>query len=194
MLPENVFLQFAVSCLVNNKNLTVIVLSAGTELQDVSWCRDWRFSHDGWFDTIGLATRPPHQRAFSASGPQPPVFKVDIGRRMLSLKGYQIDTIERIGDFHQQVGVRDINWNLALRAWERVATDLLNDDPESREAFNRTITADRWQVKPLDWRKRIVARPKLPRNDVDKEYKKVVDDACIYRRFFVTKNERFGLG
>ena len=94
MLPEDVFLQFAVSCIVNNKNLTVIALAAGTEFRDVSWCRDWRFSYDGWFDTIGEATRPPHERAFSASGSQPPVFKVHIGRRMLSLKGYQVNTIE----------------------------------------------------------------------------------------------------
>lgn len=113
---------------------------------------------------------------------------------MLSLQGYEVHTIERIGGFYHQVGPQDIDWSVALRAWECVAGGLLNEDPELREAFNRTITSDCLSIEPLDWRKRIVARPKRPWTDEEIEYKKAVDDACINRRFFVTKNGRFGLG
>jgi hypothetical protein len=195
--PEEVFLQSTVSCLRHNNDLSVLKLAAGTALQGVSWCRDWRFPHDGFFATQGLGTRMKHpclDRPFSASGSQGPLFDADLSYRVLSLQGYEVDTIERIGDFHEQTGSVHKDWYVALRTWEFVAGNLLNEDPESREAFNRTITTDCWAIEPLDWRKRIVVLPKRPTNDEDKNYETAIGYACINRRFFVTKNGRFGVG
>ncbi|CAO2649679.1 Nn.00g009710.m01.CDS01 [Neocucurbitaria sp. VM-36] len=193
--PEVVFLQFTISCLEHNKNLTAIVLAAGTELQGVSWCRDWRFTNDGSFETDGLTTHPPANRKYAASGTQPPIYQADISRRLLSLQGYVVDTIDKVGSFHQDIRPSGVDWDLALRGWERVAGGYLDADPESesRQAFNSTITADHWTVEPMDWRERIVRR-RPPKNEEDKEYKTTIDRACINRRFFVTKDGKFGLG
>ena len=93
------------------------------------------------------------------------------------------------------MGLRGIDWNIALLSWERVAGSFLGGgDSESRQAFNHTITADCWTTEPLDWRKRAVYRPKRPRSDEDREYTKTIDEACIARRFFVTRDGRFVLG
>lgn len=194
--PEEIFLQFTVSCLRHNQNLTAIVLATGTELQGVSWCRDWRFTHDGSFEARFLSTHGPYGKGYSASGNHLPVYEADIPSRTLSVKGYEVDVVDRIGGFHMQIGPQNVDWDLALRGWEHVAGKLLEDDPasESRIAFNKTITADCWTEEPLDWRKRITGRRSTPKNESDKSYVRRLEDACISRRFFVTKNGRFGLG
>lgn len=124
------------------------------------------------------------------------MYQADIPRRILSVQGYVVDTVDRVGGFQQEHGPRSIDWDLGLRAWERVAGRCLSDDPESdsRKAFNRTLTADHWSIEPLDWRRRITARSKSVQSEEDKMYKSAVNRACINRRFFVTRSGRFGLG
>jgi hypothetical protein len=194
--PEEVFVDFTVSCLTHDMNLNILTLALGTEIQGVSWCRDWRLSYDGSLEAIGLATRECLARPFSASGSHTPVFKVDLKEHILSLQGYRIDTVAKIGDFHQRTGSQPVDWDIAFRSWELVAGDISSNEQgsESRAAFERTVTADRPLVGPLEWKRRILPRRKLPRNDEDKEYRAVVEEACINRRFFVTKEGGFGLG
>ncbi|KAH7066085.1 heterokaryon incompatibility protein-domain-containing protein [Paraphoma chrysanthemicola] len=192
-LPEDVFVDFTISALRNNQNLTAVALAAGAELQGVSWCRDWRFNHDGAFETFWFSAHLPPGRPYLASGTHPPVLEANIEARELSLKGFPVDTIARVGDFYQQI--RDnVNWDLALRNWERVAGGPLIENSEAQKAFNRTITADSWLIEPIDWRQRIVRRGQQPRTEEDARYKKIIDDACLNRRFFITRKGRFGLG
>jgi hypothetical protein len=192
--PEEVFLRFTVFCIEQYKDLTILALATGTELQGVSWCRDWRFTDDGSFESVLLAKHPITANSCSASGSRAPAFKADLSRRILSIQGYEVDTIARNGDFYQALGHRGVNWDVALQSWERVVGSLLSEDPASGLAFNRTITADCWLNEPLDWRKRIVATNKTPRSAEDIRYEETIKSACYNRRFFVTKNGRFGLG
>ena len=193
--PDEVFLQFTRSYLHHNKDLDILSLAAGTELQSASWCRDWSLNHDGSFETFGLLTLEP-RKPFAASGTHRPVFEADLERRILSHKGYKADTVARIGTFQQRMGPQGVDWDLAFRSWELVAGDYLDDEATSysRQSFSRTVTADCWQTEPLDWRERFKPRRMFQRNDEDKDYKRAVEDPCINRRFFVTQNGRFGLG
>jgi hypothetical protein len=76
---EYVFMQFTASSIEHNKDLTAIALASGVELQDVSWCRDWRYGRD-WRDDRGASSdvscfsliSPPH-RAYSTSRTYSPV-------------------------------------------------------------------------------------------------------------------------
>jgi hypothetical protein len=192
--PEEVFLQFTVFCIKHYKDLTILALATGNELQGVSWCRDWRFTDDGPFESVLFAKQPINANSYSASGSLAPTFKADLSRHVLSIQGYEVDTITSNGDFYQALGHRGVSWDVALQSWERVAGGLLSEDPASGLAFNRTITADCWLSEPLDWRKRIVATDKTPRSAEDIRYEETIKSACYNRRFFVTKNGRFGLG
>ncbi|KAF2124508.1 HET-domain-containing protein [Dothidotthia symphoricarpi CBS 119687] len=188
--PEDVFLQFTISSLQHNKDLTVIVDAAGVELPGVSWCRDWGSNDDGWFDVVQFTKSGLN---YSASDSHPAVFKADIPRRILSLQGYDIDTIKLVGDFHQET-TQSIDWHFALRGWEHVVGGPWAAGSDTKKAFDRTIVADRWSTEPMDWKQRIRERRKPPKNDNDKEYIKHVNDMCRNRRFFITEKGRFGLG
>jgi hypothetical protein len=114
--PEEVFVQFTISCITQDKNLNIPTLALGTEIQGVSWCRDWRLNHDGSFKAFGLAMCRCLARPFSASGSHPPVFKADIKEHVLSLQEYRVDTVTKIGDFHQVIGPQPVDWELAFRS------------------------------------------------------------------------------
>ena len=192
--PDEVFLQFTQSCLLTMKSLDVLSLAPGTALQGVSWCRDWRLNHNGSFETYELsALEPP--RPFSASGSHQPVFEVHLEYPVLSIRGYIADTVERTGNFHENVGMQGVDWNLVLGSWELVAGGLGDAETSAlTTSFNRTVTADCWHTEPLEWRKRIRPRQKRPREGEDANYRTAVEHACVNRRFFVTKENRFGLG
>jgi hypothetical protein len=194
--PDEVFMQFTASYILHSNNLDILSLAVGTELQSASWCRDWRLNHDGYFETYGLLMLEPHTKPFSASGSHGPVQGINFERNIVSLRGYDADTVTRVGGFHQKMGGRPVDWDLAFRSWELIAGEYLGEEEtsESRDAFNRALTADCWHVEPTDWRKKIVPRRKQPRDDEEKRYLSTVENGCINRRFFVTEKGRFGLG
>lgn len=191
--PEDVFMQFTVATLKHNKILTAIALAAGVELQSTSWCRDWRLNHDPSFHVLWFSTYPPSTGPYNASGTQPPVYEIDYQKRMLSLQGYESDKVIRVGDFNQSVRSR-VDWNTALLSWERVVGVPLPEESEIKAAFDRTITAGYWATDPIDWRTRVLPMNRSLRTEEEKSYNQVLEDVCINRRFFVTKNGRFGLG
>lgn len=193
--PDDVFLNFLPSCLESNKNLTAVALAAGVELQGTSWCRDWRFNHDGQFETMHFCTFPPLDGPdYAASGNQIPIFEADLPRRTLSLKGYEVDAIVQIGQFHQESSVKPVDWLFVLEVWEHLAGGPWQKDCTRRQAFYRTITGNNWSYEQLDWRPRVQRRGKPPRNQEEWQYLNIVDRVCRNRRFFITKNGRFGLG
>ncbi|EUC36103.1 hypothetical protein COCCADRAFT_2831 [Bipolaris zeicola 26-R-13] len=183
--PDEVFLQFTESCLVHMRNLDILSYAPGAQLHNASWCRDWRLSYDYPFilkakRLLDLESSKP----FSASGRDPPHFVIDLEHRILAVAGYKINVVART----RIVPV--------LRSWEFVASKELGHAETSamRESFNRTVTADCWQIEPMDWRKRIKPLQEYPRDDEDRDYRLAVYNACICRRFFVTEDGRFGLG
>ncbi|KAF2749909.1 HET-domain-containing protein [Sporormia fimetaria CBS 119925] len=196
--PEEVFLEFAISCIENNKNLTVIALAAGAQIQGASWCRDWRFTDDGMFpvqlfSTMRLSDGPPPYETFSASASHPPIFTADLKTRVLNVQGYIIGTVARAGDFLQDIrGVR--NWEFALQSWEQTAGGPWSEESDLKAAFDRTITAGRWSGNPVDWRSRVPARNNPPKSEQDQVYMTILDEVCVNRRFFVTEEGEFGLG
>lgn len=182
---EIVFMQFAISCLEHNRNLQVIAYAAGASLQEVSWCRDWSFDNDDTFETTALSAS-----RYSASGTHVPAYTVDFSTQVLSLQGYQIDKVDRVGDFHQEnQSVTD--WDVLLRAWERVAR--VNGTTSDR-AFDRTITVDSWNEDSLDWKQRVPRSPNNIRTEGNMMYRKTLEKTCSNRRFFVTRDGRYGLG
>jgi hypothetical protein len=191
--PEAVFIQLTISSLEHNKTLTAIALAAGAELQGISWCRDWRLNWGYIFEVLWFSTHPPPTGAYTASGTQPPVYSVDYQRRLLSLQGYELDTVVRVGSFHQSLGSRRVDWYTALLSWELLAGGQLPEGSESKLAFDRTITAGH-HIEPMDWRTRVFPISKSLRSEEELAYNKVLEDRCIDRRFFVTKSGRFGLG
>jgi hypothetical protein len=123
-----------------------------------------------------------------------PIFEVDLSHRTLSLKGYEVDIIAATGHFYHESGVVPVDWQFAFQTWERLAGGPWQDDSLDQQAFHRTITGDSWSIEPLDWRPRIQRRGKPPRSNEEKQYLRLVDQICRNRRFFITKNGRFGLG
>jgi hypothetical protein len=185
--PEAVFMQFAVSCLEHTKNLNTIAFAAGVQLQGTSWCRDWRFSNDGGFETSCFSVAQ-----YSASGTHPPIYAASFEDRRLSLQGYEVDAMSSVGDYVRGAdNPQSHEWNPKLRAWERVA--YLHGPIKQRE-FDRTITAECWMEEPLDWKQRIAPNGKTAPTGNNVEYKDVIGRSCTNRRFFVTKNGRYGLG
>jgi hypothetical protein len=115
------------------------------------------------------------------------VYAVDLDSKVLSLQGLEDDSIEYTGDFNQYI-CNNVDWNLALRAWEH------GGGVENWDAFNRTITAGCWSKEPLNWKQRIPERGESLRNAEDKAYVAIVRKVCVNRRFFVTRKKRLGLG
>jgi hypothetical protein len=192
--PDEIFLTFVLACIKHSNNLTIIALAGGVELQGTSWCRDWRFAHDGQFNTMHFcAFPPPDGPDYSASGTHPPVVEADLDHRVLSLQGYEVDVIVETGEFYQGSSSSDVDWLFAIQGWEHIAggpwTDL-----HVGEAFCRTITGDSWNVEPLDWKPRVQRHGRPARNQEDGQYLKTIDRVCQNRRFLITKSGRFGLG
>ena len=192
--PEDVFVEFTLSCLEQSKSLGIIALAAGAELQGVSWCRDWRFENDGFSPTLWFSMYIPPHKEYSASGNHPVSFNADTFRRVLSLQGFTIDTIAKCGDFERELAMVDIKWGDTLLGWERIAGGPWNDDNEAKRSFNRTITADCWTDEPIDWRPRLHLRGMRDPQNENLEFRDDVHMACLNRRFFVTKEGKFGLG
>ncbi|EUC41320.1 hypothetical protein COCMIDRAFT_106492 [Bipolaris oryzae ATCC 44560] len=195
--PDEVFLQFTESCLVHMKNLDILSYAPGAQLHDASWCRDWRLNYDHPF--LFKAKRLldlESSRPFSASGRHPPSFAINLEHRILTVAGCKIDVVARTGIVPVREPWQKIDWGQILRSWERVADEELGHTETSalRESFNRAVTADCWQIEPTDWRRRIKPPQDDPCDDEDKKYRLAVYNACICRRFFVTKNGMFGLG
>jgi hypothetical protein len=148
--PEAVFMQLTISSLEHNKTLTAIALAAGVELQGISWCRDWRLNWGNIFEVLWFSTYPPPTGPYTASGTQPPVYSIDYQRRLLSLQGYESDTVARVGSLNQSIRSRRMDWYTALLSWERLAGGHLPEGSESKAAFDRTITAGHWIIEPMD--------------------------------------------
>jgi hypothetical protein len=86
--PEDVFVNFSMSCIANSKTLDVIALASVVSLQDVTWCCDWEARHAGFHSVLSID--PPNsegQEQFSASGTHQPIHVFDSLRCILSLKG-----------------------------------------------------------------------------------------------------------
>jgi hypothetical protein len=183
--PETVFMQFAISCLEHARNLSTIAFVDNSNLPGISWCRDWRFANDGMFATSCFSAMQ-----YSASGTQPPIYAASLEERRLSLQGYEVDTLRDVGGYvHDSSRNRD--WDLILRAWERVAD---RHGPRKQREFDRTITAECWTKEPLDWKQKIDPKGQTEPTDDNDEYKTVIGRSCTNRRFFVTKDGRYGLG
>ncbi|XPS72424.1 hypothetical protein M3J07_004576 [Ascochyta lentis] len=193
--PVDVFLEFTLSCIKYNGNLTAIALAAGTDVQDISWCRDWRLRHDGHFSVAHFCTYPPPDGPdYSAAGTHAPVFQVSMNRLVLSLRGYEVDVVARTGEFYQDIINLRPDWLSALLSWEHIAGGPWKGENEFERSFNRTITGDGWSIEPLNWKSRIRHRGKPSRNQEDQSYLNLIDQVCQNRRFFLTKSGRFGLG
>jgi len=191
--PEEGFLSFVVSCIEHNNNLSAIALAAGVELRGTSWCHDWRSTSDGQFSTLQLcALPPPDVPEYSASGACAPILDTDLNHRVLSLKGYEVDVVVKTREYYQD-DQDNVDWLFALKGWEQMAGGPWQDS-HVEDAFHRTITGNRWNVKPLDWKSRIQAAGKPPRNEEDRWYLKTIKRICQNRRFLVTRSGRFVLG
>ncbi|KAJ5030389.1 heterokaryon incompatibility protein-domain-containing protein [Bipolaris maydis] len=170
--PDEVFIQFTESCMIHKKNLDILGFASGVELNGASWFRDWRLTYDEpyTFKTKRLLNLEP-SRPFSASGPIQPMFQIDRGLRVLAVAGCHIDTIKK-------------NWNHTRST----------ETSTRRGSFNRTITADCWRVKPVDWRTKIKPQQEHSHDDEGRDYRLTVRNACTNIYFFMTKDGRFGLG
>jgi hypothetical protein len=185
--PEDIFVRFTVSSIMRDNDLTVLALAAGVEGRGVTWCRDWRTQWDGLYAFSCFSTHAPPGRDYHASGTHSPVCAAGIHSRVLSLQGYQADTIVRTSG----LGHPSREVNFLLQDWESVA-DIRSK--ERNESFNRTITADCWLDLPLDWHHQINLGGKGPStNGVSRDYKNLILHACSGRKFFVTAKGRFGL-
>jgi hypothetical protein len=185
--PEEVFMQFTISCLEHGASLKVLALAAGTELHNMTWCRDWRLDLDGMSGAPVFCRDTPLERHYSASSSQPPVFDVDLQSRVLSLKGYVVDTVKQVSTLY--LG------GLSLVKWEKFAGGPWADDSGEGQYFGRTITADRWGSNCSDLRERLADEFRSGLTEMELvAYQKVVLDACHARRLFVTAHGRFGLG
>lgn len=104
--------------------------------------------------------------------------------------------LKKTGIIPVRNGLHDIDWGLILRKWERVASEELGSTETStrRGSFNRTITADCWRVKPVDWRTKIKPQQEHSHDDEGRDYRLTVRNACTNIYFFMTKDGRFGLG
>jgi hypothetical protein len=194
--PEEIFLHFTISCLEYNKNLIAVALASGAELHGISWCRDWRFQGEGLFAVRWFSTHKSPHKTYSAAGDYPVEYKYDATRPgVLSVRGFQVDFISKLGDFSQSEGQRsNTSWSYLLQSWEYTAGGPWMDGAEKQKSFFRTITADWWAEEPMDWKDRVKGiLPGAPTED-DTAYTDVLEDVCVNRRFFITKTGRFGLG
>lgn len=195
--PDEVFLQFTESCLIHMKSLDILSYAPGAQLHDSSWCRDWRLNYDQPFMvTAKRLLDLESSRPFSASGRHPPCFVIDLEYRVLAVTGYEIGVVARTGIVAERNPWQNIDWDHILRSWEFVAGEELGHTETSalRESFNRTVTADCWQIEPTDWRKRLKTQQEHSRDDENIDYRLAVRNACVGRRFFMTEDGRFGLG
>ena len=99
-------MQLNIPSLKQNRDLTAIAVAPGVQVQDVSWCRDWRYHHDGSFKSVSFSTQSTNDRLYSASGTQTPIFMVSVEHRLLSLQGYDADIITRTESMSAWKGVR----------------------------------------------------------------------------------------
>jgi hypothetical protein len=192
--PEEVFMQLTVSSLRHNKDLNAIAVAADTALPNASWCRDWRYTHDSTFDgTLPFCVLSIPWEPYSSSGTQPPICEFDLNRCVLSLQGYEADTIARTGDFARTVG-KDVDLEWILQSWERVIGKHQFENLEVKKSFNRTIAMGLRTEELVDWRERIGGPLDTPDNNFNSLYKNLVRHAITNRCFFVTKKGKFGLG
>jgi hypothetical protein len=91
-----------------------------------------------------------------------------------------------------------LGWNITLRSWENTAGGPWEDGSDEKKRVERTIVANRFTQKPLEWRQRLPRlkgrTPPGTTRDGDYDYQACLERACEGRRFFVTKQGRFGTG
>ncbi|KAI3316945.1 heterokaryon incompatibility protein-domain-containing protein [Xylariaceae sp. AK1471] len=207
---EEVFLDFTIACLEETKSLSIVALASGTAIQGTSWCRDWRIPNDGFglspfefFSGYDIYNPSKDYSATGTSVPQVVVVDLNPKRRVLKVKGFELDIVSRRGACQYNSGNRPMRrWSYTLHEWEHIAGgpwSPSSHDVSLSEAFNRSIVADRWPRGPeegenvVDWRTEVNALDSntIPRDD---SYAMALSCAAINRRFFVTRSGGFGLG
>jgi hypothetical protein len=182
------YMRFTLSSIIYHEDLNILAFAAGAEMQGMSWCRDWALQNDGMYELEPFSKQSPSGRKYSASGTLRPRCSLNRAERLLSLQGFKVDTVVRCGNIGKSSRTAG---TIELERWEDVAGVR---NRKRRESFNRTITADCWTKRPVDWRQYLTSSgAKLPSEGAE-AYEKVINNACSSRRFFVTRSGRFGLG
>jgi hypothetical protein len=202
--PEQVFLEFTVSCIEKQNNLLPLSLVTGQQIPQVSWCRDWRFERDGSRSGRNLAMYPPSHRNYSASGESSVRFTVDIKQCLLSISGYEADRITKTFSMRNNTQINNGAflapyfygyqcWKFLL-SWEKDAGGPWTESSNQKQAFNRTITADCWDREHIDWHSRLSFKGVKEPKEENLYYSQCVDSVSLNRRFFITQSGRMGLG
>lgn len=190
--PETVFAEFTVSC-IQQHGLFAVSVAPTAPLTEISWSRDWRVEHDT-LETAKVLSSSSPPRGWSADGHCPAIFTTDISRGILSLRGFEIHEVTKVSPGRPGPANKVNLWWATLPLWEYTAGIPPNSAwDEQREAFNRTITADRFE-SPQDWRLNLLYRDLLAARAINDSYLSAVQDSCGRRQFFITKSGRFGLG
>ncbi|KAI2615386.1 heterokaryon incompatibility protein-domain-containing protein [Hypoxylon sp. NC1633] len=201
--PEQVFLDFTLASLAENKTFAVVALAPGAAIRGTSWCRDWRIINNEFdfnprecFSMYDL----PSMRNYCTTGSSEPRVEADISKRVLKVKGFDLDVVAKRGEhiFRPTLPLWRY-WSNILMDWERVAggpwSSSSDEGLASFESFNRTIVADRWAGGIVDWREETEALDaQLSTGPEEESYAMAVTCAGSNRRFFVTQKGRFGLG
>lgn len=199
--PNEVFLDFTLASLAEDKTFSVVALAPGCALQGVSWCRDWRILNDGFglspFAHFSMYDVP-LTRDYCATGNSEPCVEADLGQRVLKARGFHLDVIARRGECIHALSRKPAkNWSYLIRNWERIAggpwSASSNEDLALSVSFHRTIVADRWPGDSVDWKTEIEAFESTLFLE-EGSYAGAVLYFVANRRFFVTQNGKFGLG
>ncbi|KAI6088180.1 heterokaryon incompatibility protein-domain-containing protein [Hypoxylon rubiginosum] len=197
---EQVFLDFTLASLAEDKTFAVVALAPEAALEGVSWCCDWRIPNHNFRprDCFSMYKRP-SMRNYCAAGESEPRVEADMSQRVLKVKGFELDAIARRAhyEFTFNSVARYLTLKLVLSGWERIAGGpwplSSEEDLASSKSFNRTITANRWAEDVVDWKTEVevmtpYAGPK------EGSYAKAILRVGVNRRFFVTQKGKFGLG
>ena len=198
--PEQVFVEFAISCIGQRNDLLPLSLVAGWEVPGISRCRDWRFNRDETNPTRSFAMHPPLHRNYSAYGDRPFWFAVDIKRRILSVRGFEVDRIAKTYSTRHKTQINHNSvfasywyayqcWSFLL-GWEPNAGGPWAEPSDTQRAFNRTTTADCWDGELTDWKSRISYKGAKEPKDENTSFRQCVDNATFNRRFFITQSGR----
>jgi hypothetical protein len=151
------YMRFTLSSIIYHEDLNVLAFAAGAEMQGMSWCRDWALQNDGMYELVPFSKQSPSERKYSASGTLRPRCSLNRAERLLSLQGFKVDTVVRCGNIGKSSRTAE---TIELERWENVAGV---HNRKRRESFNRTITADCWTKRPVDWRQYLTSSgAKLP--------------------------------
>ncbi|KAI1376963.1 heterokaryon incompatibility protein-domain-containing protein [Hypoxylon crocopeplum] len=199
--PEQVFIDFTLASIEENRDFAVVALAPGAALQGVSWCRDWQILNDGFgfnpVEYFSIYDLPP-MRSYCTAGNSEPSVEADLSQCVLKVKGFELGVVAKRGECKFRIGYRpSYSWTSLLSNWERIAggpwSSSSEEDLALSESFNRTIVADRWAGGIADWRAETEAAQSTFSPE-EGSYAEALGCAGINRRFFVTQKGRFGLG